>query len=382
MAHSIPYSGAVKGHVDTIVAPGNVHRLIADANGVVYASSIVERGPGDRPRVLLRLEGDALVETGIESNELEWDLTDDPGGPWWITGPRARSLASGEVRDVAARIEGEHSAHLTPRADATYVASTAGTDTGPREPGFGRVRRVALDGAVVWTRDLHRGRIAYDGIRQMRAATGWKSEPMPAWTPRQWEPHEAPIVTGGLVVASFYDFSSGIGVHYGLAAEDGRLLWQTPATPMGDATVFGEGEVAIGAQGYGAFTTELRDRGAEPIARWASHGTGIAIDGAIVVIEMDNAGVDRRHLVRWRRDGSIEHGAQLPGYYSTVPALRPDGTMVFARGKSLWAATPSSLAITELAKIEGVKTWWGRTIVQADGAVLVSDLEPRIWRVR
>jgi hypothetical protein len=109
---------------------------------------------------------------------------------------------------------------------------------------------------------------------------------------------------------------------------------------------------------------------------------GIAIDGALVVIEMDNAAADRRHLVRWRRDGSIERGALLPGYYSTVPALRPDGTMVFARGHSIWAATPSSLAITELAKIEGVKTWWGRTIVQPDGAVLVSDLEPRVWRVR
>lgn len=114
------------------------------------------------------------------------------------------------------------------------------------------------------------------------------------------------------------------------------MLWTTPPRPLSEVSVFAEVAIVIGSQGYGAFESELRGRDAEPLARRPSHGKGLAIDGALVVVEMDNGAVGKRHLVRFHRAGSI----------------------VFARGESLWAGARSLARSRGSARSRGQDGPW------------------------
>lgn len=354
--------------LDTPGPPFGLARTRDDAVWALIQTDSTDQGP---ELSLARLDGDRFVVTGAAiGSARRTDFIRGPDGPWLQAGTTAQRVDGRDLRDVGNLVEGERRVRVAVAGDATIVASIAGIRAG--DPGIARVRRVDPGGVIGWTVELAPGLLAFGGVVEMSAARGWRTEPKPAWRPERWSPYgRGVLATGDLIVASFYDPSSGIGMRYGLAVEDGRVCWQTIPAPLGDTTVFARGEVAIGSQGYDAFETQLRGRGATPSATWPSHGPGVAIDDTAVVIEMDNAAVGRCRLVRWHRDGRIERGDPLPGYYSTRPAVITGGDIVFARAGALWRGD-RSLRIHHLAALGAERdSYTGPTIITGSGDALV-----------
>jgi hypothetical protein len=177
----------------------------------------------------------------------------------------------------------------------------------------------------------------------MRAESGWRAEPVPAWRPRELSPERwsGLLVSGDRVLATYVDWSSGIGMGFCLDLDAGELVWVTPPHPTGERAIAGRGRFLVGEQGYGAFATRLYDRDGAVINEWPSHG-GLLVSrrGRVRVVEADNGDTMTRRLRRLHRDGSMTDGPHVPGYYTVGPVLSGDGRAAWWRGGELALADP------------------------------------------
>jgi hypothetical protein len=232
-----------------------------------------------------------------------------------------------------------------------------------------RVERIDTNGTLLWSTPIPMADLAYHGITEMRADTGWRSEPMRPWRPDDFRPEhsEGLLVTGDRLLASYIEHASGLGISFCLDLHTGELAWSTPPRPTGELAVAGPGRFLIGAQGYGAFETYLYDRDGAVVAEWPSHGSPLVSHrGRIRVVELENSSPSRSRLRRLHRDGSMTDGPMLPGYHTVGPVLSGDGRAAFWRDGRLQTADPE-LRITTLHKDRQDGT--GRMLLLDDGVL-------------
>ncbi|MBC6461977.1 hypothetical protein [Actinomadura sp. HBU206391] len=206
-----------------------------------------------------------------------------------------------------------------------------------------RLERTDGSGTSRWSTRLPDARLSYDGVVEMSAANDWRAEPMPPWRPADLTPERwaGLLVSADRVLATYTDWSSGIGMGYCLDLATGALVWVTPPHPTGERAIAGQGGFLVGSQGYGAFSTRLYDRDGAVVIEWPSQG-GLLVSsrGRIRVVESDNADTSTRRVRRLHRDGSMTDGPCLPGYYTSGPVLSGDGRAAFWRDGALQIVDP------------------------------------------
>jgi hypothetical protein len=188
-------------------------------------------------------------------------------------------------------------------------------------------------------------------------------------------------VSGDRVLAVFADMPrTGMGVGYCLDLATGALVYTTPAAPYG--RLFPgplDGQFVIGMQGYGWFNTMLVDRDGDVLLTWKSHGIVISRD-PLRVVELENQVPSRSHIATLRRDGSVQRGAHLPGYYTSPVVVAPDGTAVFWRDDAVIRASPDGDRIERLLETPEAPSAWsagfagrapGRAVLAWSGAITV-----------
>jgi hypothetical protein len=100
----------------------------------------------------------------------------------------------------------------------------------------------------------------------------------------------------------------------------------------------GGGAFLVGYQGYGAFETLRYEHDGRTRTRWATHGRYVVTSSDVRVIEMENVHPSKMHLARLIPGGEVIRGAWLDGYYTSLPCVRADGTVLFFRDGALQAA--------------------------------------------
>lgn len=341
-------------------APGAVLGL-ANHGDEVFALIRVD-GPTRPPRArLARLDGDAFTWCTHEGPAPACHFATSPQGPWLV------------IEAVA------HALWAFARRSLPHAGRVAFVGTDPIVAGEGGL----VTRADAWSARVVVDALAFPGVVELRRDTRWQPAAKPAWAPQTWEPYDAPLVCDDLVLVRFCEWSSGLGIAAALACDDGRELWRTAPQPLGACAAFPGGGVAVGAQGYGAFRTELRDASPNIQATWPSHGAALAdpTRDALIVLEMDNANADRGRVVRLERRGVVVPGDALPGFYTSAPARWRGDAIVFARADALWQVDPATLRATRLATLAGARgVWTAPTLATAD-AVLVSEGDT-LWRWR
>jgi hypothetical protein len=218
-----------------------------------------------------------------------------------------------------------------------------------------RVERTDGSGARRWSAGLPEVRLSHEGVVEMSAANGWRTEPMPPWRPRDLAPESRAglLVSADRVLATYTDRSSGIGMGFCLDLTTGELVWVTPPHPTGERAIAGPGGFLVGSQGYGAFWTRSYDRDGVTVAEWPSHG-GLLVSsrGRIRVVELDNDLSSAPRARRLHRDGGMTDGPHLPGYYTVGPALSGDGRAAFWRDGRL-QVIDADLSVHTLCEGEG-----------------------------
>ncbi|MGW1189938.1 hypothetical protein [Streptomyces sp. NPDC002559] len=218
-----------------------------------------------------------------------------------------------------------------------------------------RVARHDGDGSVRWSTPAVLDRLSFPGCIEISAETGWETRPSKPWTPRTVEAHhwEPLLVSGHRVAATFADGGSGISVTFFLDTATGRPVAASRPGPGHHKAIVAPGEFLIGSQGYGAFRTAHHDSSGAVVREWPTH-TMPLVDrhGAISGPESENVLPSRSRFVRLDPDGTVRHGPELSGYYTTYPALDDEGTAVFWRDGRLLAVDAGS-RMRELFAPEG-----------------------------
>jgi hypothetical protein len=265
------------------------------------------------------------------------------------------------TRDAVYTVDGES---LVPRIEAIEVVDLHGThvltpdrivEVGGRSiplppAAAGRARAFAPvpDGAVVAVSDIQ-DRAAAAVIRLDRDGhVMWRTEvPAPATlstaralVPQQWVIDRSELCrSGDRLLAVFVDMPrTGIGVGHGIDLETGRIVYRTPAAPHSTLAPAAPGSFLIGFQGYGAFATWLVDRDGHVARTWRSHGRVVPGD-PVRVIEMENVSPSRCHVATLLPDGTVRHGAPLPGYDTSPLVIAADRRAVFWRDDTLMYAS-------------------------------------------
>jgi hypothetical protein len=149
-------------------------------------------------------------------------------------------------------------------------------------------------------------------------------------------------------LAVFYDRRTGIGAGYGIDLATGAPVYRTRPGPHGRLAAAAEpGWFLVGLQGYGAFETRLVDREGRIATTWPSHG--IALPGDPVrIVELENRAPSRCRFATLYEDGSVHHGAALPGYYTSSVVIAADGSAVFWRDDALMWVSPDGKRLERL----------------------------------
>lgn len=262
-----------------------------------------------------------------------------------------------------------------------------------------RVERTDGSGARRWSTELAGARLSHEGVVEMSAANGRRAEPMAPWRPRDLVPERwaGLLVSADRVLATYTDWSSGIGMGFCLDLATGDLVWVTPPHPTGERAIAGPGGFLVGSQGYGAFSTRLYDRDGAVVVEWPSHG-GLLVSsrGRIRVVELDNDLSSPQRVRRLHRDGSMTDGPYLRGYYTVGPVLSGDGRAAFWRDGKLQIIDPdlslhtlcegAGEGVDRMLLLEGGRLFFVLTTDRAkgDGSLVVADtdlapLDTGVW---
>lgn len=163
-----------------------------------------------------------------------------------------------------------------------------------------RIIRLDNAGKVRWSTLLPPPTLAYSGVVQMRADEGWKSRPVDPWRAGDWQPSRrgAPLLlSGGLLLAGYFELRSGIGCSFCLDAATGKHLWTTDRRPEASTAIAGPEEFFVGSQGYGAFDFYLYGRSGTVLRHWPAYGhIVIAESGEVRAVEMENVLPSKMHF--------------------------------------------------------------------------------------
>lgn len=303
----------------------------ADAAGPVYAVCGTTSGT-----VLRAIDLDGRTRWTRPADGLRGQIRVAPEGGVWLAGEAAlvETTASGAQ---GRRVELPHAPE---ERIGTFAVLPDGFMVAWGSDPYSAVRVERTDGSGTrrWSAELPDVRLSYAGVVQMSAASGWCAEPMAPWRPRALAPERDAglLVSADRVLATFTDWSSGIGMGFCLDLASGDLVWTTPPHPTGERAIAGPGDFLVGSQGYDAFSTWWYDRDGAVVAEWPSHG-GLLVSsrGRIRVVEMTNDMSAVSRVRRLHRDGGMTDGPRLPGYYTAGPVLSGDGRAAFWRDGKL-----------------------------------------------
>jgi hypothetical protein len=249
----------------------------------------------------------------------------------------------------------------------------------------GRVARLDPAGRPRWSTRLPAGDVNYAGVVQTGVDSRWEVRPKPAWRPEDWQPNfrlEPLLLAGDRLLASYFEFRSGIGRSWCLDAATGRSLWATEPRPESSLAITGPGEFLVGSQGYGAFDLYLYGPGGTLRQHWDRHAEVVVTErGELRGVEMENCTPSRMHFSVFRPDGTVRQGPHLSGYYTTHPVVSRGGVTAFWREGEL-QAVDADLGKETLLRDRGSagKSIMTRMLLTAAGT-LVFGLEDELWMV-
>jgi hypothetical protein len=218
----------------------------------------------------------------------------------------------------------------------------------PRDPAAAAVLRLGRDGRLIWRTATPPPATLLE-TRSLRLADGVETAGPPLEA-TQWTISRGNLcVSGDRVFAVFADAQrTGIGIGHGLDLATGALVYTTSAAPYDQLTPGPlDGQFVLGVQGYGAFRSVLVDRDGRALVHWDSQGISISRD-PLRVLEMENISPSRCRIATLGHDGSVRHGAHLPGYHTSPVVVAPDGAAVFWRNNAVMRASPDGDRIERL----------------------------------
>jgi hypothetical protein len=243
----------------------------------------------------------------------------------------------------------------------------------PRDKAAAAVLRLGRDGRLIWRTATPPPATLLE-TRSRRLADGVETPGKPLEA-TQWTIFRGSMcVSGDRVLAVFSDaWRTGIGVAYGLDLATGALVYTTPAAPY-DQLAPGplEGQFVLGMQGYGWFSSILVDRDGHALLHWDSQGILISRD-PLRVLEIENISPSRCRIATLGRDGSVHHGAHLPGYYTSPVVVAADGAAVFWRNNAVMRASPDGDRIERMFETPTWENAWSAGLAgRAPGRVALA----------
>lgn len=336
--------------------------------------SSIELG-GRGARQVARVEGRLLIVTEDAVHEVVGDTL----------APVIRSI---DVIDLSRHlvltphhlVEIGGATHALPSLDGAVPAALEALPDGaivavcdPRDKTAAAVLRLGRDGQLIW-RTTTPPPATLREIRSRRLADGVATRGRPI-AATQWTLFRGSMcVSGDRVLAVFDDPSrTGVGVGYGLDLATGALVYTTAAAPH-DKLAPGPlaGQFVVGVQGSGAFRSALIDRDGCALVHWDSQGIQISRD-PLRVLEMENVSPSRCRIATLGSDGSVQHGAHLPGYHTSPVVVAPDGAAVFWRNNAVMRASPAGDRIERLLETPTwAHAWSGGFAGRAPGRVALA----------
>jgi hypothetical protein len=187
------------------------------------------------------------------------------------------------------------------------------------------------------------------------------TRPKPLRVPSSWVSDGRGLcISGDRVLATFEMSLSGISASYGLDIATGQIVYETALAPYQEiAPAPAAGSFLVGAQGYGAFETELVDRDGRVVTTWRSHGIALPGDPPRIV-ELCNVNTALStalsYVTSLRPDGTVRYGARLPGYYTSRIVAAADGSFVFWRDDAVMRLSADGAQLERMLETPGRKT--------------------------
>jgi len=265
---------------------------------------------------------------------------------WLNTGKQIYRLdIDGAVTQVipVALTESEYIGDFLVTPQGFYICSR-GRRVDTKSP---RLLRIADNGQVQWATSLLKPTVSFNGVVETGVHTNWQLQPKKPWRPTSWQPDlwQPLLATDNRLLASYVDYSSGIGISYCLDAATGEHLWATPPRPSGNKSLAPNQTFLIGSQGYGVFDTWLYNANGEILQHWQSHGyIVISQQAEMRVVEMQNILPSKMSFAIFELSGEIRKGPHLPRYRTAYPSIDKSGNVTFWReGELLTVDTQMNL---------------------------------------
>ncbi|MEM7370282.1 MAG: hypothetical protein AAF587_16865 [Bacteroidota bacterium] len=322
----------------SILLPGYIQTYALTSHGFLYGLT----ASMDRQSSRLRLIGKSLTDSGQWEAPFEFthpvELRVDQDHHAWIA-QRSDILVvdpSGTiVRQISFEMEEDQEIGSFLLEQNCLYIQVQGNQVSPPHA---CILKTTLSGRTVWETPIDAGKIAYQGVVYASVATGWKTEPMPAWDPTTWisSSNQGIQLSENRLLVSYQDISSGIGRSYCLDSVHGTILWESPNGPSGGIVCTGNGEFVIQQFGYGAMDTNLYTSDGHLKQHWRTTGP-IVIDskGNLLLSEWTPGEEGAHSLVELNPDGTISRICALPGYWMVRPLIDEHDTLICWRNEQL-----------------------------------------------
>lgn len=276
------------------------------------------------------------------------------------------SLDASYKFDYPIRFEtGEMMGGFVVTPDYLYVCSRVTRHHRTGQPGIFSYER---NGEFQWQTRLPVEPIAFAGIVEMGVTTRGKIQPKKAWMPTTWEPftHQNQLILSGhSVLASYFEYHSGIGKYYALDTEDGRITWVSELLPMTKTAIAGKDMFLISSNGYGANDTWLYKTDGTQVTHWREAGNKvIGQDGLIRCFEPNS------FLSVLNSQGDTEYKIELNYGQLSYPAIDQCNIVVFWANGQLIAIDEQftkQILYTDLARVKG---FTDEVLITDDGYVI------------
>ena len=238
-----------------------------------------------------------------------------------------------------------------------------------------RVMRLGQQGNVIWQTNLPVEPLQFDGIVSMSADDNWRAKPMKAWQPRSWKAdcyvNDGLLLAGEVLLASYIDISSGIGLSYAIRWSDGAFLWASEMCPYSRRGIYASHSFVFSVSGYGAFRTFVLNEKGEKTGEWTSSGDFcVGQNGNIWMQESTNVPSQLFHSVCLRPDGETRKGAQLNGFEGSAPALSEIGSIFWRMGQLVRVDFDGKLHILNSRVGDPKSRVLSRTMLDENGSLI------------
>ena len=201
------------------------------------------------------------------------------------------------------------------------------------------VAKLSLGGDLIWSTAIPVEKVEQKEVARTDADTKRKTKKRPAWTPTTWQAfgHDCLVVSGNRILAKLADSSSGLGRHYLIDSENGKLVWRSGPSAGGFITPASPGSFLVGDQGYQWFETNLIAADGSCGNHWESHGHSFLCNSRCYSIQMANMIPNSQRCVEMIEDGTVVYASEpLGAYYTTKPQRLSDGCVYFWRNDKVW----------------------------------------------